>query len=324
MTTKRFILASIVATASIIVLAAPTPAPAADKIRAAKAIDVLWIYTSLDIGVEAGIFAKYGLDVEVSVMSGGAKLHQALVANSIDVGLDGATGMALAVKGATDIGIAAYAGALRNYSINVAVDSPIKTVADMKGKLFGVASNGSLPEWVTKRVSIAEGWGPNGIRTTATGGFEATLAATLNHTIDGFIGATEAGLLLEERGKGRIVGGVEHYVPRFVSQAVFARQELIKQNPDLVARFLKGLFATVAFMKANKEKTTEIATRVLHQTPTVMSKTHDLEIAMLSDNGVFDPEAMKVLKDSYIEMGILPERPRDDQLFDARFLPVKP
>ncbi len=323
--TPKCRIATTLAIASLLLAGtAPFPARAADKIRVGKAIDVLWVYTPLDVGIEEGIFAKYGLDVELSVMAGGAKLHQALVGDSMDVGLDGGTGMALAAKGATDIAVAVEAGALNNFSLNVAGDSPIKSAADLKGKILGVASNGSITEWVTKRVSIAEGWGPTGIRTTATGGFEATLAATLNHSIDGFIGGTEAGLRLEEQGRGRVVMSVEKYVPVFISQAVYARQALIRDNPDLVNRFLKGMFASIAYVKANKAKTTEIAAKVLHQTPTVMNKTYDLEISMLSDDGQFDPKAMDVLKDSFIDMGILPGRPNDNQLFTAQFVPVKP
>jgi hypothetical protein len=55
-----------------------------------------------------------------------------------------------------------------------------------------------------------------------------------------------------------------------------------------------------------------------------MDKTYDSELSMLSDDGTFDPEAIKVLKESYVEMGILPEQPPDDQLFITRFVPVTP
>jgi NitT/TauT family transport system substrate-binding protein len=318
-------LAIIVALAGLALIGSNlAPARAAEKIRAAKSIDVLWVYTPLDVGIAEGIFAKYGVDVELSVMSGGARFHQALLSNSVDIGLDGATSMALAVKGAGDLAVAAYAGAPYNFSLNVAADSPIRSAADLKGKLLGVASNGSLPEWLTKRVSIAERWGPSGIRTTATGGFEATLAATLSHSIDGFIGAREAGLLLQQRGRGRVVFSMEKYVAHLISQAVFARKELIEKHPDLVERFLKGLFASVQYVRTHKEKSVEIATRVLHQDPRVMDKVYDLELPMLSKDGTFDAKALAVVKKSHVEMRILPHEPRNDQLFTARFVPVRP
>jgi NitT/TauT family transport system substrate-binding protein len=278
----------------------------------------------LDIGVEQGIFSKYGLDVEISVLPGDAKFQQALIAGSIDIGLASGTSMALAVKGSPAIAVAAYAGAPRNFSVNVAADSDIKTVKDLKGRLLSTATSGSLPEWLIKRLSLKEGWGVHGIRTTTTGGFEASLAATLTHAVDGFMGATEAGLMLEEQKRGRIITNMEQYAPRFITQVVSTRKDFVQNHPELVERFLKGIFATIAYVHANKAATTEIATRVLHQDPKVMDRTYDSELSMLSRDGVFDPEAVEVLKESWVEMGILDAKPNNDQLFTTQFLPVKP
>jgi len=310
--------------AGLLAAGALAPAQAADKLHVGKAINVLWVYTILDIGVEEGIFAKYGLDVEISVLPGDAKFQQALISQSIDIGLASGTSMALAVKGSPAIAVAAYAGAPRNFSVNVAADSAIKTVADLKGKLLATATAGSLPEWLIKRLSLKQGWGVNGIRTTATGGFEASLAATLTHQVDGFMGATEAGLMLEEQKRGRIITNMEQYAPRFITQVVSTRQDFVRDHPDLVERFLKGLFGTVAYAKTHKEKVTAIATRVLHQSPTVMDRTYDSELPMLSTDGTFDNEAIEVLKDSYIDMGVLETKPKNEQLFTTKFVPVKP
>jgi NitT/TauT family transport system substrate-binding protein len=232
--------------------------------------------------------------------------------------------MALAIKGSPAVAVAASAGAPRNFSVNVAADSDIKTVKDLKGRLLATATAGSLPEWLIKRLSLKEGWGVNGIRTTATGGFEASLAATLTHQVDGFMGATEAGLMLEEQKRGRIITNMEQYAPRFITQVVSTRKDFVDDHPELVDRFLKGLFATIAYVHANKTATTEIATRVLHQDAKVMDRTYDSELSMLSTDGVFDPEAVDVLKESWVEMGILDAKPRDEQLLTTKFLPVKP
>ncbi|HEX3974225.1 MAG TPA: hypothetical protein VHX19_23020 [Stellaceae bacterium] len=38
----------------------------------------------------------------------------------------------------------------------------------------------------------------------------------------------------------------------------------------------------------------------------------------------FDPAAVAVLKKSFVDMGLLPEAPRDDQILTTRFVPVIP
>ena len=73
-------------------------AHAADKIRAGKAINVIWAMIPLDIGAKEGLFAKYGVDVDIITMSGGAKLQQGLIADSIDIGIDGGTALSSARK----------------------------------------------------------------------------------------------------------------------------------------------------------------------------------------------------------------------------------
>jgi ABC-type nitrate/sulfonate/bicarbonate transport system substrate-binding protein len=303
---------------------AAAPARAADKLHVAKAIDVLWIYTALDLGVEKGIFEKYNIDPEISVMPGDAKFQQALVAKSIDIGLAGATSMPLSLKGSSAIAVAAYAGAPRNFSVIIASDSPIKEVAGLKGKTLATATNGSVPQWLIKRLSISQGWGVDGIKTTATGGFEGSLSATLTHAVDGFMGATEAGLQLQEQGRGRPLVNMEKFVPRLVTQVVTTRTDFVAEHGDLVERFLKGMFASIAYVKSHKAESVEIATRVLHQSAKVMDETYDAEKSMLSDDGTFDPEAMKVLKSSFLEMGILDQEPPDDKILTTKFLPVRP
>jgi len=313
--------AALVATS---LLLAALSAQAADKLRAGKAINVIWAMVPVDIGSEEGIFAKYGIDLEVSTLRGDAKLQQGLIAGSIDIGLAGGSSMVFAVKGSPIHGIAAIAGAPRNFSVTVAADSSIKTVADLKGRLLSVATNGSFPEWLIKRLATAEGWGSDGIRTIALGGFEASASAMQTHQVDGFMGATEAGLMLEEKHVGRIVTGMEKYLPRFHNHVLLARDALINEHPDQVERFLKAYFATVAFMKANRTKTIAISARVMNMSEAVMSKTYDDEIEMLSTDGAFDSEAIRILKDSYVEMGLLPATPKDEQLFTGKFVPVKP
>lgn len=322
MVKRLFVSALLGATA--LALAASLPAHAADTIRAGKAINVIWAMIPVDIGVREGLFAKDGVDVDITTMSGEAKLQQGLISDSIDIGLAGGTSLVFAAKGAPVIGIAAIAGAPRNFAVVVAADSAINSVADLRGKTLGVATNGSFPQWLVKRLAVAQGWGPDGIRTVALGGFEASASAMETHETDGFMGAVEGGLTLEEKGKAKIVTTMGSYVPHFHNHVLMARKELVAEHPDTVARFLKGFFAAVAFMKSHRDETIKISSDVMHMSTAVMTKTYDDEISMMSDDGAFDPQAIEVLKDTYVEMGMLDKKPSTDQLLTTQFVPVKP
>jgi len=203
-------------------------------------------------------------------------------------------------------------------------DSPIKTVADLKGQRIAISGTGSVSEWLVRQMAIQESWGKDGVTPTPLGSNDANLAALRTHQVGAMIASVEAALQLESKGIGRIVTTMGKYAPRFHAHMMFVRKPLIDENPALVERFLKGFFASIAFMKANKEKTSEIASQALHIDRAIADHVYDEQIGMLETDGHIDPQAVALMKDSFLEMGMLQTKPSDDQIIDARFLPVRP
>jgi NitT/TauT family transport system substrate-binding protein len=299
------------------------PASAAEPLRVAKVVPFAWTFTPLDIGMQSGIFAKNGLDIEASSSAGDAKLQQLMAAGSVDIGIGSGPGMAFAVKGAPVKAVAAMYGVPRNMALMVAYDSDIKTIDDLKGKKLGVTTVGSLTDWIGKRVNAKEGWGDNGIVTVPIGGMPPARAAIKTHQMDGYIGALESGYALEEAKEWRVISAANPFVDHFITHVIFARNELIEKHPELVRAFLQGWFETIAFMKANKDKSVEISAKVIDVSPAVAARVYDEQIAEFSTDGTFDPRAVTVLKNSFIDMGLLKEVPDDNLLFTTQFVPVK-
>ncbi len=316
--------AALIAALATGMLAGIGSAAAADKAHVGKAQGAAWTFLPVNVGVEQGFFAKEGLDIEIIDLAGDAKVQQALAAGSVEFGLGSGPGMAFAVKGSPAIAVAAFAGPPRNISATVLADSSVKTVADLKGKLISVSTAGSLTDWLTRQMALREGWGPDGVRIVALGAIDAAVAALKARQVDAVVLATEAGFQLEERKEGRIIVGMDKYAPRFITHVVFAQKHLVQDDPALVVRFLKGFFASIAFMKANKAAVTALSERVLHFSPTVASRSYDYEIAMFEGDGRFDPPSVETLKRSFAEMGTLDRKPDDDELFTTKFLPIKP
>jgi ABC-type nitrate/sulfonate/bicarbonate transport system substrate-binding protein len=97
----------------------------------------------------------------------------------------------------------------------------------------------------------------------------------------------------------------------------------VDKNPDMVQRFVNAWFENIRFIKGNKAKAVEIAARVLKTPPEIIGRVYDAQIGMLSDTGVFDPKAVAVLKDSYVDMQLLEKKPDDAQIFTTKFVPAK-
>src|SRR6202167_3630115 len=148
--------------AALLVAAMLAPAHAAETLRVAKVVPFAWSFTPLDIGIAAGIFAKHGLDIEESSSAGDAKLQQLLTSGSIDIGIGSGPGMAFIVKGVPAKAVAEMYGVPRNMAVMVGYNSPVKTVADLKGKKLGCTTVGSLTAWIGQRINVKEGRDGNG------------------------------------------------------------------------------------------------------------------------------------------------------------------
>jgi len=311
------------AAAAILALALVAPAGAAEKLRVGKAVAFAWTFTPLDVGIQMGIFAKHGIEVDASAFNGDAKLQQGLTSDSVDIGIGSGPGMAFMVKGVPAKAVGVMAGVPRNMAVMVGYDSPIKTVDDLKGKKLGVTTVGSLTDWIGKRIGTQKGWGPAGITTVPVGGMPPARAAIKTNQIDGYIGALEVGISLEEAKEWRVITSATPFVDHFITHVFFVREDVIAKRPQAVKAFLQGWQDTIAFMKANKVKTVEITSKVIQVAPSVIERAYDQQIGIFSDDLSFDPRAVAVLKQSFIEMGLLKDIPEDKAMFTTQFLPVK-
>jgi ABC-type nitrate/sulfonate/bicarbonate transport system substrate-binding protein len=296
------------------------PAQALDTIRVGKSVPIAWTFTPLDMGVEQGIWAKHGLQLEITSFGGDAKVQQALAANGLDFAVGSGPGMGFAAKGVPAKAVAAFAGSPYSISIIIGANAPYTDIKEMKGKRFAVTTVGSLTEWLLHRTAMAQGWKYNDLVAVPLGSFETNYAAFKTGQVDGIMLATETSYMLEGKKEAKIIANMGEYAPKFITHVIYARDELIDGKPDLVKRFIAGWFETVAWMKANKDKSVEISARVLKLPPEIISRAYDVEIGMMQDNGRFDPEAVKVIKSSLVDMHILDSEPTDAQMFTTKFV----
>ena len=300
------------------------PAFAADKIRVGKAVQVSFPMSVLELGVDRGFFAKRDIELEITSFTGDAKLQQAFAADSIDIGTGSGPAMAFEIKGAPTIAIAAFAGPPGTICVATNKDSPLKTTHDLKGKTLAISTTGSLTEWLVKRLSVHEGWGPEGIKTVALGAGAAMNGALFTHQVDAMMTGTENAYIAADKGQVRVIAGAEEFVPDFVTHVIFARKDLVQAKPDAVDRFLKGFFASVRYAKTHKAETAAFMAPLLNESEKVFNQIYDHEASILLDDGRFDPKAIAIIKASFIDMGILDKKPADEELFTTQFVPVKP
>jgi ABC-type nitrate/sulfonate/bicarbonate transport system substrate-binding protein len=74
-------------------------AASAETLRVGKAVAKSFSFAMIDLGIKTGLFGRHGIDLQVTSFGGGARLQQALVAQSIDIGFGGGVDMAFVAKG---------------------------------------------------------------------------------------------------------------------------------------------------------------------------------------------------------------------------------
>ena len=299
------------------------PAFAAEKLRIGKAIGSSFPFSGADLAKEKGIFASFGIDPEISTFRGDGQLQQALAAGTIDVGFGSGPSMGYAAKGVPAIAVAAMASEPRNMSLVVMKDGPIKTVDDLKGKLVGVTTAGSLTDWLTRRLAESKGWGADGIEVTPMGEMRTRLAAMKSGELAGSVNSIEEAYNLVENGEGRLLTTFGDTVPHFHTHVIFAHRDMIKNRPELLRTFLKAWFTTAKFMKDNRAETVKIIAATMHLPEPIIDRSYDYELQMLSMDGAFDPQAIEIIRKSLKDLDILDRVPDASELTQPGFAPVK-
>jgi ABC-type nitrate/sulfonate/bicarbonate transport system substrate-binding protein len=314
---------SLTAALAVAITFAGSTAFALDSIRLGKSVPNSFAFSTAEIGIDAKIWQQEGIELGISAFRGDAQMQQALTAGAVDIGLGSGPSLGFRAKRVPAIGVSAMYGPPSNLALSVLARSPIKSAADLKGKRIGVTTLGSLTDWLTRKLSQQQGWGPDGIQVLPLGAVPARLAAMERNELDGLVIESATAYELEEQGKTRTItlfGGIEKH---FYTHVILATDDMIEKRPDVLRRFLRGWFKTVAFMRANREFTVKSEQRTIDVKRSVIEKIYDAQIAGFSADGAWDPEAIDVIRASLKELGTLPTVPDAKAIYNDKFVPVR-
>jgi NitT/TauT family transport system substrate-binding protein len=294
-----------------------------ETVRVGRAVVDSWVFATLEVGQDAHIWDRVGLKVDISSFKGDGQLQQALTSGAVDFGLGSGPAMGYRAKGVPAIGVAVMTQAPNDLGIMVAANSPIKTVADLKGKKIGVSTAGSLTDWLVHELSRRQGWGSDGIESVPMGDNQVRNQAMQAGQIAGSVTDVGVAYALEEQGKAHLFQTFAAFVKQFEAHVIFATDDIVAKRPDTVSRFLKGWFMTVAYMRTHKAETIKSTQAVLHESTAVVTKIYENDLPGMSSDGAFDPASVAAVAKSLKELGIMETEPDPKTIYTARFVPVK-
>jgi NitT/TauT family transport system substrate-binding protein len=211
------------------------------------------------IAKDTGIYERYGLDVEMMLIAGLAKVAEAMIAGEIDVGISPApTAIGAGLEGADLVMIACWSD---KSSFSLYVQPGLQTVADVHGKRLGVTRRGSASELWASAVLASFGLVPErDYAILPMGGQPEQLAGLMNGAVDGAILGVPTNLLARKGGYRELLSYRDHAL-EFSNIGAIVSRRYLREQPAVAERFLQATAEGVAVMRRD----TETALAVLGQ-----------------------------------------------------------
>jgi NitT/TauT family transport system substrate-binding protein len=221
--------------------AAPAAAPTAvppEKVTIAYS-SVSGDFLPLWVTFEAGLFAKHGLDAEVTYIASGTTAMQSLLANEVQFVMSSAPESAAAlVAGApVRIVIAWNQGIAALFMVDASITRP----EELRGKPVGISRFGGQPH-VAARLALKK-WGldpDNDVQYVQLGGVAEILAAMQQGAVVGGVFSPPTNVRAQRLGF-RVLGDLGQMDVGYQADTITALQPYIEQNPDLIRRVVRAL-----------------------------------------------------------------------------------
>ena len=240
---------SIVAALFAVLLAGP--AFAQDKVTLMLNWYVYGEHAPFYYGKEKGFFEKAGIDLDIQEGRGSGVVAQAVAAKTVQFGyIDVPTMMRAAVKGApiTAVGVALQTSPMSAMGF---AEKNIKKAEDLKGKTVATTPGDSMSQiWplFLKKANLKES-----DMKILSGDATTKLDAVINGQADVLLGYVmdQSMKIKDATGKDVIPVKFADYGINLVSSGVVANRDFVKDNQDLVKRFM--LAATQSIEAAVKD-----------------------------------------------------------------------
>ena len=229
-------------------------ASAQDKLKLAVGQRGNWDTSVSELGQQAGIFKKHGLELEIVYTQGAGETQQAVISGSVDIGVAaGIMGVLSAYsKGAPVRVIGAETTGAADLFWYAKADSPIKTLKDTDGKTIAYSTNGSSTHGIVtafmKQYELKA-------KPTATGGPPGTLTQVMSGQVDVGWSAPPFGLDQLDQNQIRIIASGND-AAAFKGQTVrllLTTAPVLQARKPVIDRYMQAYRETVDWMYANPQ-----------------------------------------------------------------------
>jgi NitT/TauT family transport system substrate-binding protein len=306
-------------------------------ISAARAED-LWRHGTLvpkgDAGfiymaAEGGFAKAQGLDLKMQGFQNDPLMIKALIAGELDSYEGSPISPMVAGSKGLDVKIVGCTWPKLTYSLFS--HDGIGSIADLKGKKFGISAPGSLPDLVARTMLKQAGVAPSDVGFVAAGSDPERVRALMAKTIDAAISTSDFAARPGVKLKTLAIASAA--LPQFVRQCIITRGALLRTKHDQLVAFVAAEMAAYRFALDHRDETTALTRRIagMPATDPVAEAGFDevVDQKAASPDMEIDLVKLRWLRDLLAEDGRLattfdPAAVTDSSIREAAALRVKP
>ncbi|MGH7808943.1 MAG: ABC transporter substrate-binding protein [Candidatus Binatia bacterium] len=246
---------------------------------------------------EAGIFAKHGLDVEVIATPTGVEGMNALIAGEVQfLQISGGTTASAALGGADVIVV----GTTLDTLVQQLIARPeIEKAEQLKGKTVGITRFGTSID-VGVRLALRHfGLVPEKeVAIVQVGGMESMVAALQSNRIQAGILSYPAITQAKKLGHHMLLD-VASLGVQYAFTGMTTRGRLVKEDPDLVRRYMMAQTEAIARAKRDKSTALKVMGKYLRAAnPAALAESYDVDVQKyMLKVPLTTPEAMRSVLD---------------------------
>ncbi|WP_159593424.1 ABC transporter substrate-binding protein [Chelativorans xinjiangense] len=308
-------------TAGLAVLAAPAAAQdAPEKTDITIGLPVTTsTFLPLYMADEEGFFEEEGINVEIVAFRGGTDMVRGMVAGAVDIGVTSLAGVSVGI--AAEQPLKVFYGGFNMAVFDWYAVPEIDSMANAKGKRFGVTRIGSSTDFLTRHALQTQGLDPDSdVQIIQGGGSVERLAAMEAGQIDVNIFATPEKFMAADAGFKPILKQTD-IAPDYPFHVFFATKDFIQANPNTIRAVLRGFVKGVRLAKADKDRAIEVLVDRVGMEEDYAGRGYDDFIDKVYEDGRLpSEEGMQAFWEIGIESGEYEEAWPEERYFDPTFV----
>lgn len=231
------------------------------------------------VGREAGLYKKYGLDVDVVFFRGSTIAINALATRDAHFGAFGASSSVLAKLGGVDtVLIATATPGLLFYLV---ARKELRGAADLKGKKIAVSRPGTDSD-LAARIAVQKlGLAEKDVQIISMGTDSERMSAMSQGIADATVVTIGGYVAAQKLGFHSLIDLSKANIP-YEAASLITTRSLIKENPEKVSRFVRGFVAAIQYAAAHREFTLKVLSKYMRTSdPEILNASYDYYVGRI-------------------------------------------